>query len=94
MIHGQRKLRIVATVGPSGSDQGTVRALLDAWADVFRHNFSHGTHAQHQERIEIIRRVARDTGRPIAVLLDQQGPKLRIGTLTDGTVAMRASLSR
>jgi pyruvate kinase len=89
-MHRKRNARIVATLGPSSSDLSTVRALFDAGADVFRLNFSHGTHAQHQERLEIIRRVERDTGRPIAVLLDLQGPKLRIGTLADGPVALQA----
>lgn len=86
----KRNAKIVATLGPSSSDLSTVRALFDAGADVFRLNFSHGTHAQHQERLEIIRRVERDTGRPIAVLLDLQGPKLRIGTLADGPVTLEA----
>ncbi|MGU7774658.1 pyruvate kinase [Burkholderia sp. MR1-5-21] len=90
MTHRKRNARIVATLGPSSSDLATVRALFDAGADVFRLNFSHGTHAQHQERLEIIRRVERDTGRPIAVLLDLQGPKLRIGTLADGPVTLNA----
>lgn len=90
MMHRKRNARIVATLGPSSSDLSTVRALFDAGADVFRLNFSHGTHAQHQERLEIIRRVERDTGRPIAVLLDLQGPKLRIGTLANGPVTVQA----
>jgi len=86
----QRNARIVATLGPSSSDHATVRALFEAGADVFRLNFSHGTHAQHRERLDIIRRVEQETGRPIAVLLDLQGPKLRIGTLAGGLVALRA----
>jgi pyruvate kinase len=89
-MHRKRNARIVATLGPSSSDLSTVRALFDAGADVFRLNFSHGTHAQHQQRLDIIRRVERDTGRPIAVLLDLQGPKLRIGTLADGPVTLQA----
>lgn len=59
MMHRKRNARIVATLGPSSSDLTTVRALFDAGADVFRLNFSHGTHAQHQERLEIIRRTGR-----------------------------------
>ncbi|MFM0557685.1 pyruvate kinase [Paraburkholderia sediminicola] len=51
-MHRKRNARIVATLGPSSSDPTTVRALFDAGADVFRLNFSHGTHAQHQERLE------------------------------------------
>src|SRR5262245_23152453 len=80
----QRNAKIVATLGPASSSPATVRALFDAGADVFRLNFSHGTHDQHRERVEIIRRIERDTGRPIGVLLDLQGPKLRVGTFVDG----------
>ena len=90
MLNRKRKAKIVATLGPSSSDAATVRDLFDAGADVFRLNFSHGTHAQHQARLEIIRQVERETGRPIAVLLDLQGPKLRIGALANGPVTLAA----
>jgi pyruvate kinase len=86
----QRHAKFVATLGPSSSDHATIRALFEAGADVFRLNFSHGTHAQHRERFEIIRRVERETGRPIAILLDLQGPKLRIGTFANGPIALEA----
>ena len=61
----QRNAKIVATLGPASSDAATVRALFDAGADVFRLNFSHGAHADHKERLEVIRRIERETGRPI-----------------------------
>ena len=80
--------KIVATLGPASDDMATIRALFDAGADVFRLNFSHGTHADHQRRLELVRTVERDTGRPIAVLLDLQGPKLRIGRFADGPVTL------
>jgi pyruvate kinase len=86
----QRHAKIVATLGPASSDAATIRALVDAGADVLRFNFSHGTHVQHQERYDIVRRVERETGRPIAILLDLQGPKLRIGTFVDGPVRLSA----
>jgi len=82
----QRNAKIVATLGPASSDAPTIRALFDAGADVFRLNFSHGTHEQHRERFEIIRRIERDTGRPIGILLDLQGPKLRVGAFADGFI--------
>jgi len=59
-----------------------------AGADVFRLNFSHGTHADHQQRLELIRAVEADVGRPIGVLLDLQGPKLRVGTFAGGPVRL------
>ena len=85
-----RHAKIVATLGPSSSDAKTIRALFDAGADVFRLNFSHGSQAEHKERLDIIRAVERDTGRPIAVLLDLQGPKLRVGTFAQGPVELKA----
>ena len=85
-----RHAKIVAKLGPSSSDSKTIRALFDAGADVFRLNFSHGTQAQHKERLDIIRAIERDTGRPIAVLLDLQGPKLRVGTFAQGPIELKA----
>ncbi|WP_157269633.1 pyruvate kinase [Azohydromonas aeria] len=81
--------KIVATLGPSSSDRATIQALVEAGADVFRLNFSHGSHADHQQRMEHIRAVEREVGRPIGVLLDLQGPKLRVGTLAQGPVQLK-----
>jgi len=66
-----RHAKIVATLGPASSDLATIRALFDAGADVFRLNFSHGTQVQHQARLELIRRVERDTGRPTSFSMDR-----------------------
>ena len=85
-----RNAKIVATLGPSSSEATTIRALFDAGADVFRLNFSHGSQEQHKERLDIIRGIERETGRPIAVLLDLQGPKLRVGTFALGPVELSA----
>ncbi|WP_347265764.1 pyruvate kinase [Paracoccus sp. (in: a-proteobacteria)] len=79
-----RKVKIVATLGPASSDYTTIRALFEAGADVFRLNMSHGTHAEQKARHDIIRRIEAETGRPIAVLADLQGPKLRVGSFADG----------
>jgi pyruvate kinase len=79
-----RNVKIVATLGPASSDYKTIRALFEAGADVFRLNMSHGSHAEQQARYEIIRQIEADTGRPIAVLADLQGPKLRVGTFAAG----------
>ena len=85
-----RRAKIIATLGPSSSDAETIRALFDAGVDVFRLNFSHGTHADHAERVEILRRIEADSGRPIGVMLDLQGPKLRVGNFPGGHVELEA----
>ena len=78
----QRSVKIVATLGPASSDYDTIRALFDAGADVFRLNMSHGAHADQADRHRIIRQIEKDVGRPIAILADLQGPKLRVGVFS------------
>jgi pyruvate kinase len=80
--------KIVATLGPASDDRATIQALFEAGANVFRLNFSHGKHEDHQRRLQLIRDIERDSGRPIGVLLDLQGPKLRIGTFPDGPIRL------
>ncbi len=89
-MNRKRRAKIVATLGPASSDYATIRALFDAGADVFRLNFSHGTHEQHQARVALIRQIETERGRPIAILLDLQGPKLRVGSFADGPVELTA----
>ncbi|MFJ3047760.1 pyruvate kinase [Herbaspirillum chlorophenolicum] len=84
----QRQAKIVATLGPASASRQMIQALFEAGADVFRFNFSHGTHADHQARYQIVREVEREVGRPIAVLADLQGPKLRIGQFIEGKVTL------
>lgn len=79
-----RSVKIVATLGPASSDYDTIRALFEAGADVFRLNMSHGVHADIEARHKIIRKVEADLGRPIGILADLQGPKLRVGTFANG----------
>ncbi len=81
--------KIVATLGPASDDAGTIRALFDAGADVFRLNFSHGKHEDHRRRLDLIRQIEQDAERPIAVLLDLQGPKLRIGSFAGGPIQLQ-----
>ena len=83
-----RNAKIIATLGPASSSPEVVRSLFDAGADVFRLNFSHGTHEDHKKRYDIIRSIERDVGRPIGVLVDLQGPKLRVGAFTTGRVIL------
>ena len=80
-----RNVKIVATLGPASSDYATIRALFEAGADVFRLNMSHGTHDDIRARHTIIRKVEADLGRPIGILADLQGPKLRVGTFVKGS---------
>ena len=83
-----RSAKIVATLGPSSADEATVRALFETGVDVFRLNFSHASHAEHRTRHALVRAVEDAVGRPIGILADLQGPKLRIGTFQDGQIAL------
>ena len=88
-MHRRRKAKIIATLGPSSSDEATIRELFEAGADVFRLNFSHGSHVDHEERMRIIRALEEEAGRPIGVLMDLQGPKLRVGKFKSGAVELK-----
>ncbi len=82
----RRKVKIVATLGPSSSDADVIAALFEAGADVFRLNFSHGSQDDHRRNVETIRALERELRRPIGILMDLQGPKLRIGTIKGGEI--------
>ncbi len=79
-----RRTKIVATIGPASSSFEAIGRLIEAGMDVARLNFSHGTHDEHAQRIELLRAVARRADRPLAILQDLQGPKIRTGTLEGG----------
>ncbi|HYM03121.1 MAG TPA: pyruvate kinase [Stellaceae bacterium] len=80
----QRSAKIVATLGPATSSREMIAALFRAGVDVFRLNFSHGDRDGHRARLETIRAFEKEIGRPIGVLADLQGPKLRLGTFAAG----------
>ena len=82
--------KILSTLGPASAKPATIRALVEAGADVFRLNFSHGSHEQHREVHAMIRAVEAELGRPIGILMDLQGPKLRLGTFAEGKVSLPA----
>jgi len=84
----RRSVKIVATLGPSSSTLERIRALFEVGVDVFRLNFSHGTHNDHLDRFVAIRRVESETGRPIGILADLQGPKLRLGAFAEGHIEL------
>ncbi|MBV9686445.1 MAG: pyruvate kinase, partial [Alphaproteobacteria bacterium] len=85
-----RSAKIVATLGPSSSTPQRIRDLFEAGVDVFRLNFSHGTHKDHQDRFTAIRQIESATGRPIGILADLQGPKLRLGSFAQGPIGLEA----
>lgn len=83
-----RNAKIIATLGPATSSPQAIEGLFVAGADVFRLNFSHGSHADHQARYDAIRALEQKVRRPIAVLADMQGPKLRVGNFADGKIRL------
>jgi pyruvate kinase len=82
----ERATKIVSTLGPSSSTPEVITKLFKAGADVFRLNFSHGTHAEHKERYDIIRKIEADNKRPIGIIADLQGPKIRVDKFLKATV--------
>jgi pyruvate kinase len=85
----ERKTKIVATIGPASRDRETLLRMVEAGMDVARLNFSHGSHEQHAETAQWVRDAAGRAGRPVAVLQDLPGPKLRIGALEDDVVELK-----
>src|ERR1700677_916368 len=76
-----RRAKIVVTLGPSSNQEGVFRELLRAGLDVARLNFSHGTHPEKLKLIEMVRKVSHEEGKPVCILGDLQGPKIRTGRL-------------
>jgi pyruvate kinase len=86
----KRRVKIVATIGPSSDTREKLSALIQAGIDVARLNFSHGSHEEHQARIRIIRELSAEFNKPISILQDLQGPKLRVGNLPKEGVPLKA----
>ena len=84
----QRFTKIVATLGPASASTERLRALFEAGADVFRLNFSHGVHDDHRQRVEQLRALEKHYKHPVAILMDLQGPKLRLGTFAKGPMEL------
>jgi len=84
-----RRTKIVCTLGPASSDFETIRELVRAGMDVARMNFSHGTHAEHEDRIRAVREAARSEGKIVTILQDLQGPKIRVGKVQGDSVPLR-----
>ncbi|MBD2301781.1 pyruvate kinase [Nostoc sp. FACHB-87] len=83
-----RRTKIVATIGPATSSPEMLKAIIEAGATTLRLNFSHGTHADHQRNIRLIRQTAFELNQPVAILQDLQGPKIRLGRFEDGSIVL------
>jgi pyruvate kinase len=86
-----RFAKIVCTLGPSSSDEETIKRMIKAGMNVARLNFSHGTHDSHGALITLIRRCAKEMQMPVAILQDLQGPKLRVGILPDAGIELKVN---
>jgi pyruvate kinase len=89
MVADKRRTKIVATIGPATSTHEEVRSLVEAGVDAVRMNFSHGSHEDHAAHAAVVRAVQKETGKPLALIADLQGPKLRIGDLDAPRVLVR-----
>lgn len=85
----QRKAKIVCTIGPSSSNKGTISSLVRSGMNVARLNFSHGDYHTHRQSIVLIRSISRETGRPVSILQDLQGVKIRVGRIEGGEVELK-----
>ncbi|NLQ03642.1 pyruvate kinase [Cylindrospermopsis raciborskii] len=83
-----RRTKIVATIGPATSSPEMLKSIIEAGATTLRLNFSHGTHADHQRSIRLIRQTAFELNRPVAILQDLQGPKIRLGKFDNGFIML------
>ncbi len=88
-MHRNRFTKIVATLGPASSTDERLRTLFEVGADVFRLNFSHGQHEDHRKRVDQLRALEKEYKHPIAILMDLQGPKLRLGTFAKGPMELK-----
>ena len=87
-----RKTKIVCTLGPSSSDETTLKKMLLAGMNVARLNFSHGTHEGHRQTIQRFRKVREELGIPAAVLLDTKGPEIRTGNFANGEEILKEGI--
>lgn len=88
-MHRNRFTKIVATLGPASSTDERLRTLFEVGVDVFRLNFSHGQHEDHRKRVDQLRALEKEYKHPIAILMDLQGPKLRLGTFAKGPMELK-----
>ena len=84
----ERKTKIVATLGPATTSEEAITELIERGMNVARLNFSHGTHEDHEQRFRTVREIADRLDRPVAIMGDIQGPKIRVGEFPDGRVVL------
>ena len=84
-----RKTKIICTIGPSSEDPAVFRAMCQQGLNVARLNFSHGTHEEHQKKIDMIKAVRAELKLPIAIMLDTKGPEYRIRTFKNGKITLK-----
>ena len=83
-----RKTKIICTIGPACEDEKTLTKMCNEGMDVARLNFSHGTHEEHQEKIDVIKKVREKLGLPIPIMLDTKGPEYRVRTFENGKITL------
>src|SRR5262245_56054528 len=88
MTNSLRRTKIVATLGPASGNAKVLSRMIASGLDVVRMNFSHGTADEHRRRVELVRELARKAGRTVGVLVDLQGPKIRIGRFRAGKITL------
>ena len=85
-----KKTKIVCTLGPSSNTPEIIEKMIKAGMNVARFNFSHGSHEEHKQRIDMVRAVSQKLGIPVALLLDTKGPEIRLGKFKNGSIMMEA----
>lgn len=85
-----RKTKIICTLGPAVEDEKILRKIIEEGMDVARLNFSHGSHEEHLKRVEALKKVRKEIGKPVALLLDTKGPEIRLGQFEEGRVVLNA----
>ena len=84
-----RKTKIVCTLGPATDSEETLRAMLEAGLNVARFNFSHGTHAEHKARLDMVKKLRKELNLPVAAMLDTKGPEIRLRDFKDGKAILK-----
>ena len=87
-----KKTKIICTMGPNTNDRELMKKLVENGMDIARFNFSHGEHAEQKERMDMLKSIREEVGKPIAILLDTKGPEIRTGLLKDGKKRLQESV--